>query len=217
MSEGNFVIRLKFLINQLGISDSKFADTCGITRSTLSLMLSGKNKKISDVIIGQIHKSYPDLSINWLLFNEGEMWNSNNTKLSANTTAHDESEASEKSTGVNDRAADSLLSSNDFNFSDEVDEFIEDASSIATQDPQNSSQNPKIRMDGQRMSPQGKENGLNHPINSTEQSLAKDINYNLKNQTFLDEIAKIKAKPRNVVQITIYYDDSTFETFYPGK
>lgn len=217
MSEGNFVIRLKFLINQLGISDSKFADTCGITRSTLSLMLSGKNKKISDVIIGQIHKAYHDLSINWLLFNEGEMWNSNKTKISANTTAYDESEASEKNTGVNDRPADSLLSSNDFNFSDEVDEFIEDASTRASQDQKNGYQNPKIRMDGQSISPQGKESGLNHPINSTEQSLAKDVTYNLKNKFFLDEIAKIKAKPRNVVQITIYYDDSTFETFYPGK
>ncbi|GFI58835.1 hypothetical protein IMSAG025_02299 [Muribaculaceae bacterium] len=31
------------------------------------------------------------------------------------------------------------------------------------------------------------------------------------------EIEKMRKNPRKVVQITVYYDDSTFETFYPGK
>lgn len=74
MSEDNIAIRLKFLIQKLGITNSVFADNCGISRATLSQLLTGRNKKISDVIIGQIHTAYPALSIMWLLFNEGSMW-----------------------------------------------------------------------------------------------------------------------------------------------
>lgn len=65
--------RLKLFISTLLITDAEFADRCGISRSSLSLFLSGKNKKLSDIFITQIHEVYPELSINWLLFNEGEM------------------------------------------------------------------------------------------------------------------------------------------------
>lgn len=69
----NVATRLKKFINETGLTDSQFADTCGISRSTLSLFLSGKNKKLNDVILSQIHSSFPNLSIQWLLFNEGNM------------------------------------------------------------------------------------------------------------------------------------------------
>ena len=74
MEETNIANRIKLVIEALGINDSQFADNCSISRSSLSLILSGKNKKISDVVIGQIHKTYPALSILWLLFDEGSMW-----------------------------------------------------------------------------------------------------------------------------------------------
>lgn len=73
MEEENVAIRLKFFMDNMGISNSQFADSCGIPRPTVSQLLNGRNKKISDVIIGMIHKSYPELSIMWLLFGEGEM------------------------------------------------------------------------------------------------------------------------------------------------
>ena len=75
MSDQNIAIRLKFLIEELGISNSQFADECNISRPTLSQLVTGRNKKVSDVIISQIHKAYPDLSILWLLFGEGDVWN----------------------------------------------------------------------------------------------------------------------------------------------
>lgn len=78
MDEEKIASRLKNFINYLGISDSVFADECKLSRSTLSLFLSGKNKKINDVILKQIHQAFPSLSINWLLFDEGEMIFSNN-------------------------------------------------------------------------------------------------------------------------------------------
>ncbi|MCH5229936.1 MAG: helix-turn-helix transcriptional regulator [Muribaculaceae bacterium] len=75
MDELNIAYRLKLLIESFKLSDSQFADKCGIARPTLSLILSGKNKKISDVLLSQIHQAFPEVSITWLLFGEGEMLN----------------------------------------------------------------------------------------------------------------------------------------------
>ena len=73
MEEDNVAIRLKHFLDIHGLAPSVFADTCGIPRPTLSQLMNGRNKKISDVLVRMIHKAYPSLSIMWLLFGEGEM------------------------------------------------------------------------------------------------------------------------------------------------
>lgn len=73
MSEGNIAIRLKGFMENHGLSYSQFADACGIPRPSLSQILNGRNKKVSDIILSQIHDAYPNLSISWLLFGEGDM------------------------------------------------------------------------------------------------------------------------------------------------
>jgi len=73
MEEDNVSIRLKHFMTVSGLTPSVFADNCGIPRPTLSQLLNGRNKKISDVLVGMIHKAYPRLSVLWLLFGEGEM------------------------------------------------------------------------------------------------------------------------------------------------
>lgn len=60
-------------MNANGIGSTQFADACRIPRPTLSQILSGRNKKISDEVISKIHEAYPQLSVLWLLFGEGEM------------------------------------------------------------------------------------------------------------------------------------------------
>ena len=75
----NIVERLNSFLEQFGITKSQFADNCDIPRPTASQILSGRNKKISDDIISKIHNIYPELSISWLLFGEGEMFVSINS------------------------------------------------------------------------------------------------------------------------------------------
>jgi transcriptional regulator with XRE-family HTH domain len=67
------VERLKFYIETQGMLTSQFADAIGMPRSSFSQLLTGRNKSISDATIGKIHAAFPDLSIVWLLFGEGEM------------------------------------------------------------------------------------------------------------------------------------------------
>lgn len=78
----DIISRLKTYLNSMNISNSQFADTCGIPRPTLSQLLNGRNKKISDEIISKIHDTYPSLSILWLLFGEGPMMNQENMEFS---------------------------------------------------------------------------------------------------------------------------------------
>ena len=60
-------------LDQTGISNSQFADTCEIPRPTLSQLLNGRNKKVSDEVIGKIHRAYPTLNVMWLMFGDGDM------------------------------------------------------------------------------------------------------------------------------------------------
>ncbi len=70
-------------LEQAGISNSQFADTCDIPRPTLSQLLNGRNKKVSDEVIGKIHRAYPTLNVMWLMFGDGEMLLNGSDPMSA--------------------------------------------------------------------------------------------------------------------------------------
>lgn len=78
----DIVSRLKIFMNYLNIANSQFADSCRIPRPTISQILNGRNKKISDELIGKIHEAYPSLSVLWLMFGEGDMLVDSNIKIS---------------------------------------------------------------------------------------------------------------------------------------
>lgn len=60
-------------MQERNISSTQFADACSIPRPTLSQILGGRNKKISDEVINKIHGAYPELNVMWLMFGEGAM------------------------------------------------------------------------------------------------------------------------------------------------
>lgn len=78
----DIVNRLILFMEKHGIGSTQFADSCGIPRPTLSQILSGRNKKISDAVISKIHNAYPQLSVLWLLFGEGQMESFQNAPVS---------------------------------------------------------------------------------------------------------------------------------------
>lgn len=166
MEDSPVAVRLKSLIEALNLSDSQFADRCSISRPTLSLFLSGKNKKISDIMLSQIHQAFPQVSIIWLLFGEGNKFETEKNKIEESL------------------------------FPDENQIF-----------PDNT---PR------------KEEELNL-INVIQlENIVKDVVNKAFEHSFntLDDIIKKNNAPlnlRKVRSITVYYDDSTFETFSPEK
>jgi transcriptional regulator with XRE-family HTH domain len=59
--------KIEQIIIDKGISPSKFADDLDIQRSSVSHILSGRNKPSLD-IIQKILRAYPDIDRDWLLF-----------------------------------------------------------------------------------------------------------------------------------------------------
>ena len=207
MSEENIAFRLKFLIENLGLSNSQFADKCDITRPTLSQLLSGRNKKISNLIIEQIHTSYPNLSITWLLFGEGDMW------LQKSEASHDGTDkcGSDESSATKEKSIANTSGDNSFHDGGNL-------NNAATKNPsKNTYENPEICVTGKTEAGYRKETGVNITPNASVNPKNEIVNNDICNSEILAQINKIKEKTRKVVQITVYYDDSTFQTFYPNK
>lgn len=58
---------------------------------------------------------------------------------------------------------------------------------------------------------------LNQAQNRSNDNIYQQLEENKKILELQLQIDKMKKNPRRVVQITVYYDDSTFETFTPSK
>ncbi|MHC5353736.1 helix-turn-helix domain-containing protein [Myroides sp. LJL115] len=81
----NFVDRLEFLLENLEHSASSFADKIGVQRSSLSHLLSGRNKPSLDFIL-KINHAFPELSLEWLLKGDGSYLQEKNNNSSDNHT-----------------------------------------------------------------------------------------------------------------------------------
>jgi len=67
----DFTEKLKELITNEGLTASKFAEKIGVQRSSVSHVLSGRNKPSLDFVL-KINKSISSVSLDWLLSNENE-------------------------------------------------------------------------------------------------------------------------------------------------
>lgn len=186
MENESIASRLKSFMDSEGLSNSQFADECGIPRPSLSQLLSGRNKKISDVIVGQIHSRFPNLSVLWLMFGEGDML----TKT-------------ERSYSESGFTPDSLYSD------------IDDSSLSELRQGNLFSEDLKIAGNESGREKKRKEMGLEMPPGKPEYRTDSKIDWDFQISQLKTEIEKLKKNPRKVSQITIYYDDSTFETFFP--
>lgn len=65
--------RIKSLIAQMGLSTRAFALSCGLRQNTLSNQLNGM-RELSLSTVMAILAAYPDVSSEWLLRGEGEMF-----------------------------------------------------------------------------------------------------------------------------------------------
>lgn len=202
--EDNVASRLKLFMDTNGIAPTQFADMCGIARPTLSQILSGRNKKISDIIVGQIHHTFPDLSILWLLFGEGPVKVRNVESLGS---SGNEKGGPNTKTNVPEGVA---------------------PNSIGEWSPSSSSGRQLQKIPAEKSDlfrynrPVTHETPENSNVNALKpgESLSKEsanqvFESDLKILDLTRQIERMKQNPRKVVQITIYYDDSTFETFVP--
>lgn len=236
MESNDFAYRLKLFISTLKMNSSQFADRVGIARPSLSQILSRRNKKVSNNVVALIHNAYPALSVLWLLFGEGEMYDSPCTPASSGISAS--SQGNETSEQTPDEAE---LPATEFS---EGTSPLSDVSSFAVASDQDPAPYPS--MEGGAVGGEETEKstnsggfpfsndrekstnpsegekysnlrGLTNPENQRSTRMNTMTAADLKILDLTRQIDKMRENPRKVTQITIYYDDSTFETFYPAQ
>ena len=75
MNTTDFSERLNKIMTYYGLSASAFAELIRVQRSSISHVLSGRNKPSLDFIL-KLNMAFPDINLYWLLNNTGEMINS---------------------------------------------------------------------------------------------------------------------------------------------
>ncbi|MEO0571112.1 MAG: helix-turn-helix transcriptional regulator [Bacteroidota bacterium] len=63
--------RLKILLSHFRLAPSAFADTIGVPRSSISHLLSGRNKPSLDFVLKLVNK-FPEVDLYWLLQGKGK-------------------------------------------------------------------------------------------------------------------------------------------------
>lgn len=229
MEDNSFNIRLKHFVEESGLNSSQFADRCDIPRPSFSQILNGRNKKVSNIILDKIHKAFPRLSMMWLVFGEGSMYtgpdgdnhdgersdgaegltvagNDARIRRERNSNAPDEFEnailwgSGDEATGISDRAVNeddgtSARPKKYPEYEDDISDFMAGKTN-----------NSEYRKENGGIFPSGR--GQTIANERFEASLLSKFNEMLE--------AKNRKEPRKVVRITVFYDDSTFETFEPS-
>jgi len=66
------VDRIQLILKSKNLSPSQFADEIQVQRSSVSHILTGRNKPSLDFIL-KILTSYPEINSDWLMFGKGQM------------------------------------------------------------------------------------------------------------------------------------------------
>lgn len=70
VNSSEFTNRIQQILDEYHISASAFADSIGVQRSSISHILSGRNKPSLDLVL-KIINQYPDVNLYWLLNGKG--------------------------------------------------------------------------------------------------------------------------------------------------
>ena len=65
--------KIRLIYEKSELSQQDFAKKIGIAPATISGIFNGRTKATTK-IIDAIHKSFPEINVNWLMFDEGEMY-----------------------------------------------------------------------------------------------------------------------------------------------
>lgn len=188
----DIVSRLKIFLNQNNIASSQFADACDIPRPTVSQLLNGRNKKVSDEVVSKIHASYPELSIMWLMFGEEPMLVDNNVP---NTNTQN---------GIKAKPRENLK------IDEPIDEPLENVNFGGFDDEK------KIVFTGDEVPRDITGNGIDMeqtPISKVMESFVKSVG----KRSIREEDSENEDGSRRIVNVMVFYSDNSFESFSPDK
>lgn len=196
----DIISRIKSFMEYSRISSSQLADTCNIPRPTISQILNGRSKKISNDLIARLHANYPGLSIMWLMFGEGNMLNDTNTQFS------------EPESEDNHIISTAQSAENQINFT----EFPFDTDIHDSEPEKNNSVRNNLFPDNFNIPPnQNNQKNVNARMNKVPEEL-EDI---LRTSTDTDSnaVSNNMISGRTISTIMVFYSDNSYEMFTPAK
>lgn len=179
----DIVSRLKDFRESLNMSVTQFADVCGIPRPTMSQLLSGRNKKVSDELLRKFHQQFPQLNLMWLLFGEGDMLRSSNIEISEPESHKISSDTPPQSPAIQNDNPTLDFEYDNINFT-----------------PNNFGDSPE----------------LFSGIESQPFPTSKNISDPEKTAPNTTTISFSSDSEKKIVNIIVYYNDNSFESFIPG-
>ena len=79
----DFIQRLEFIMEHFGLSASSFADKISVQRSSISHLLSGRNKPSLDFVM-KVLDFFPELNLYWLLNGSGAYLKKDSEEITVN-------------------------------------------------------------------------------------------------------------------------------------
>lgn len=86
INTAEFINRLQNVIDYYGESASSFAETIGVQRSSISHILSGRNKPSLDFVL-KVLSAYPDVNLYWLCNGTGSFLSEKQVKSKSEETS----------------------------------------------------------------------------------------------------------------------------------
>jgi len=206
--------RIGLLLKVKDVTASKFAEMIGVQPSNISHLLSGRNKPSLDFIL-KVCETFPDISIDWLMFGKGVMFKSE-------TYSDTVSSESEKIKDVEKFAETQSGSSIPDLFSQDYPSENSIVDSESTSDGQNFIEN-----DEKENKPEELVNDKNQSgdlFNSSEEVISEKEKLEEKNETKNEENKEVISEerksendtkktvlPLKPVKMILVYADETFE------
>lgn len=191
----DIVTRLKDFIQYLGIQVTQFADNCSIPRPSMSQLLNGRNKKVSNELIGKIHVAYPQLSVLWLMFGQGNM-------LVEDSTLSSEPQNCPTIDFSNAHSAENMNGTANIDFEIPADEI-----SSENFPNRSASKNSQVLPD-QPSIPTEK-------LSNASQTAESD-HISPKTDNKMAAVTLPTNSSKKIVNIIVYYSDNSFESFIPN-
>lgn len=184
--------RIKEIIDREGMSQSQFADFIGVNRPTLSHVIAGRNNPSMEIVM-KIHHKFPKINILWLLDGEGSYEGDAVADYPAGSLAED-------------RYADTI-------YEDEQQHMPEQYANTSNFPAQNDGQ-PKSRFyQGELFA----ENRVFVAESTGDAKKRKEMPLQMQqnnlHHTETQQQTSPKVLQRKIVEIKIFYDDGTYETF----
>ena len=191
--------RIEYLMNTYNLTPSQFADKTGIQRASVSHILADRNKPSLEVFL-KIHRAYPDVPLAWLVADEGEPPVNAGSSDGADSIAED-TVAAAAPDSASHVAATTLFPS-----------FMEDLQAADSVDIQNvEEQSAEVESKQSQAS--------SEPVRDMKDETVCDGTVPAKEPQTGDQLS-LRMEPqcnKRIMEIKIFYDNGTYETFLPER